>query len=184
MQPIMANITRLIDLPSAGSETFFLWGPRQSGKSTLLRERYPEAKWIDLLKSEVLRRYLTSPETLREELSRSRDRFVVVDEVQKAPSLLDEAHWLHERAAIGELARDFGLGKKEWQIRTGSSLMGAIVKRPELWELALAPRIPTDLSSDIGTPELLIRDRRLRTIVQRAEETGEKHHLSDLSPLS
>ena len=100
MQPIMANITRLIDLPSAGSETFFLWGPRQSGKSTLLRERYPEAKWIDLLKSEVLRRYVTSPETLREELSRSREKFVVVDEVQKAPSLLDEAHWLHENEGV------------------------------------------------------------------------------------
>jgi len=96
----MADITRLIDLPAAGAETFFLWGPRQAGKSTLLRDRYPDAMWIDLLKAEVLRRYATNPEILREELARNPARFVVVDEVQKVPPLLDEAHWLHENEGV------------------------------------------------------------------------------------
>ena len=58
----MANIKRLITLPPAGSETFFLWGPRQAGKSTLLRNGYPNAVWIDLLKSEVLRKYAAAPQ--------------------------------------------------------------------------------------------------------------------------
>jgi hypothetical protein len=40
---------RKLTLPPPGSETFFLWGPRQTGKSTLLRERYPDAVWIDLV---------------------------------------------------------------------------------------------------------------------------------------
>ena len=48
---------RSLALPEAGRETFFLWGPRQAGKSTLLRRRYPDALWVDLLKSEVFRRY-------------------------------------------------------------------------------------------------------------------------------
>ncbi|MBI4702018.1 MAG: hypothetical protein HY744_12845 [Deltaproteobacteria bacterium] len=43
-------VTRRIRLPRAGRETFFLWGPRQTGKTTCLRERYPDAVWIDLLR--------------------------------------------------------------------------------------------------------------------------------------
>lgn len=92
----MANIKRLICLPPAGEETFFLWGSRQSGKSTLLKELYAGAYWLDLLKSDVFRRYATRPECLREELAQNGARFVVVDEVQKVPDLLEEIHWLHE----------------------------------------------------------------------------------------
>ncbi|MDY6823173.1 MAG: hypothetical protein SWH68_05150 [Thermodesulfobacteriota bacterium] len=36
-------IKRELNLPAAGTETFFLWGPRQTGKSTLLRSAYPDA---------------------------------------------------------------------------------------------------------------------------------------------
>jgi len=47
---------RSVRLPSAGAETFFLWGPRQTGKTTLLAETYPQALWIDLLKADEFRR--------------------------------------------------------------------------------------------------------------------------------
>ena len=96
----MANIERQLLLPKPGAETFFLWGARQSGKSTLLRQSYPEVPWIDLLKADVLRRYATNPELLRQELDQSGQRFVVIDEIQKAPALLDEVHWLHENRGI------------------------------------------------------------------------------------
>ena len=96
----MADYKRSLTLPKPGLETFFLWGPRQSGKTTLLREHYPDAVWIDLLKSEEYRRYMTRPELLREELEKSGARFVVVDEVQKVPPILDEIHWLHENRGI------------------------------------------------------------------------------------
>lgn len=49
---------RQLKLPPAGTETFFLWGPRQIGKTTLLEETYPAAHWIDLLKADEYRRYL------------------------------------------------------------------------------------------------------------------------------
>ena len=88
-------------LPPPGTETFFLWGPRQTGKTTLLKATYPDALWIDLLKAEEYRRYLQNPELLRAELAVNESvRQVVIDEVQKVPQLLDEAHWLHENRGI------------------------------------------------------------------------------------
>ncbi len=64
--------TRSIRLPAAGTETFFLLGPRQTGKTTLLRETYPQAFWVDLPKAEEYRRYLQNPERLREETRHGR----------------------------------------------------------------------------------------------------------------
>ena len=53
--------SRALRLPRPGTETFFLWGPRQAGKTTLLRDAYPEAYWVDLLKSDEFRRYVRIP---------------------------------------------------------------------------------------------------------------------------
>src|SRR5262245_36681022 len=88
---------RALELPRAGEESFFLWGPRQTGKTTLLREAYADAMWVDLLKADEYRRYVTEPELLRGELAAAPSvRQVVIDEVQKVPALLDEVHWLIE----------------------------------------------------------------------------------------
>ena len=76
MQSYMAIIQRALRLPKPPGETFFLWGARQCGKSTLLRQTYPGVPWIDLLKAEVFRRYSTRPELLREELEQSGEKFV------------------------------------------------------------------------------------------------------------
>jgi len=67
-------IQRKLNLPPPGKETFFLWGPRQTGKSMLLKATYPDAVSIDLLKAEVFRRYLNNPEFLRQETPRSGGR--------------------------------------------------------------------------------------------------------------
>ncbi len=123
-------ITRRLQLPQAGKETFFLWGPRQTGKSTLLRAAYPEALWIDLLKAEEYRRYLDQPELLREELrSYEIPPFVVVDEVQKVPGLLDEVQWLHENRQVR-----FALcGSSARKVRRGhANLLGGRAIRYEL----------------------------------------------------
>lgn len=129
---MITNCRRALPLPEPGTETFFLWGPRQSGKTTLLRERYPEAVWVDLLKADDFRRYGTRPELLREELSRSGSRFVVVDEVQKLPALLDEAHWLHENAGV-----HFALcGSSARKLKRGhGNLLGGRAVRRELYGL-------------------------------------------------
>ncbi len=124
-------IERALNLPQAGEETFFLWGPRQTGKSTLLRLKYPDAYWIDLLKAEEHRRYLERPELLRQELLRLGDSapFVVIDEVQKLPALLDEVHWLQENTGVR-----FALcGSSARKVRRGhANLLGGRAVRFEL----------------------------------------------------
>lgn len=110
-------IERSLRLPPPGIETFFLWGPRQTGKTTLLKAAYPGAEWIDLLKADQFRRYLEHPEYLRQEISTGEvPPFFVIDEVQKVPQLLDEVHWLHENRGVrfalcGSSARKVRRGK-------------------------------------------------------------------------
>lgn len=81
---------------------FFLFGPRGTGKSTWLRDEFPDALRVDLLAPEVLRNLLARPERLRELVAGQPDlRVVVLDEVQKAPQLLDVVHDLIERFPDG-----------------------------------------------------------------------------------
>jgi predicted AAA+ superfamily ATPase len=127
---------RKLVLPPAARETFFLWGPRQTGKTTLLRAAYPDVIWLDLLKADEYRRYLERPETLREELiSQAGPGQVVIDEVQKIPALLDEVHWLHEHRKVR-----FALcGSSARKVRRGAgNLLGGRAIRYELFGLTAA----------------------------------------------
>ena len=86
---------RVFDIENQLDEAMFLFGARQVGKSTLLKERFPNAIYYDLLKSDLRRRLTRNPETFREALSsKPENTLVVVDEIQKIPDLLDEVHWL------------------------------------------------------------------------------------------
>jgi predicted AAA+ superfamily ATPase len=88
---------RLVRLPERPRESFFLWGPRQTGKSALLKTLYPQAIRIDLAKTEEFVRYSERPALLREELEHSPpDPVVVIDEIQKVAPLLEEVRWLVE----------------------------------------------------------------------------------------
>jgi predicted AAA+ superfamily ATPase len=127
---------RAITLPAPGTTTFFLWGPRQAGKTTLLRATYPDALWIDLLKADEFRRYLQNPEVLRELLAaRASVRQVVIDEVQKVPQLLDEVHWIHENRRVR-----FALcGSSARKVKRGqANLLGGRAIRYELHGLTAA----------------------------------------------
>jgi len=129
-------IARGLRLPKAGTETFFLWGPRQTGKSTLLRAAYPQALWIDLLKSDEFRRYMERPELLRQEVAAMPvPPLVVIDEVQKVPLLLDEVHWLHENRGM-----QFALcGSSARKVKRGqANLLGGRAIRYQLLGLTSA----------------------------------------------
>jgi len=141
---------RALPLPPPGRESFFLWGPRQSGKTTLLRENYPDVPWIDLLKSEEYRRYLAHPEYLRQELEAagtSPETQVVIDEVQKVPALLDEVHWLMENRGLR-----FALcGSSARKVRRGAAnLLGGRAFRYELHGLCAV-----ELDSDFHLDRIL-----------------------------
>ncbi|MFI5382408.1 MAG: AAA family ATPase [Tepidisphaerales bacterium] len=86
----MEIIGRIFHVPR---ESFFLFGPRGTGKSTWLRETFPEAIYVDLLDQEALRAYLARPERLGDVVGgQPHTRTVIIDEVQKVPALREETH--------------------------------------------------------------------------------------------
>ncbi len=76
--------------------SFFLLGPRGTGKSTWLRSCFPEAVFLDLLDDAVFRALSARPESLAHFVPPGHPDWIVVDEVQKVPALLDEVHRLIE----------------------------------------------------------------------------------------
>ena len=85
---------RVLDLSDLiRKKSFFLFGPRGTGKTTLIRHSLPDATVIDLLEIKTYREYLKNPSLLSERKLRP---VVVIDEVQKLPEILDEVHRLIE----------------------------------------------------------------------------------------
>jgi len=75
------------------SQSFFLFGPRGTGKSTLLQIRYPQALRLDFLNPAIERTYSSRPERLYDLLKTADKRQpIVIDEVQKVPSILTIVH--------------------------------------------------------------------------------------------
>jgi predicted AAA+ superfamily ATPase len=83
-------LNRIIQVPE---QSFFLLGPRGGRKSTWLRTAFPDAFVIDLLSEETYQRLLANPGQFADELRTvSTSRWVIVDEVQRLPNLLNEVH--------------------------------------------------------------------------------------------
>ena len=123
-------IPRICRLPGRGS--CFLFGPRQTGKSTLVRSLLPARSWtVDLLQHDTFLRYSKDPAQFRleaEEQVRAGHRTIFIDEIQKVPALLDEVHGLIERTG----ARFILTGSSARKIkRTGANLLAgrALMRR-------------------------------------------------------
>lgn len=108
-------------------DSFFLWGPRQAGKTTLLKEFFPEAFYIDLLKSDQYIKYSSNPSILRAELELvPTSSICIIDEIQKVPVLLNEVHHL-----IEDKKRIFGLcgsSARKIKINHGNLLGGRAIR--------------------------------------------------------
>ena len=84
--------TRSFRLPE---HSFFLFGPRGTGKTTWLRHVLPDALWFDLLRTQTFLALTRQPESFRQQVeAQRRNSWVVVDEVQRLPTLLNEVHAL------------------------------------------------------------------------------------------
>ena len=81
-------------------KSYFLFGPRGTGKSTWVKANYSDAVYLDLLESDLYTRLLAEPGRLETYLPKDGDRPVIVDEVQKIPALLDEVHRLIESRGV------------------------------------------------------------------------------------
>jgi uncharacterized protein len=88
------NLSEIVEKKSC-----FLFGPRQTGKTFLVRKALAKHRYYNLLKTDVFLKMNHSPQRLREEIT-ERDRIVVIDEIQKLPLLLDEVQLLIEEKGI------------------------------------------------------------------------------------
>jgi len=124
---------RTLDLSKIDG-SFFLWGPRQAGKSHLLHSCFGDAVWIDLLRSENFIKYQQDPSRLRQEVvgMKNSSKWVVIDEIQKIPRLLDEVHYLIESQGV-KFAR---CGSSARKLKRGhANLLGGRAYRRELFGL-------------------------------------------------
>jgi predicted AAA+ superfamily ATPase len=124
-------VERLPDLAAwLAKKSHFLFGPRQTGKSTLVRHELPRARVYDLLDGAVYLA-LSRPGRLAEELS-PKDRIVVVDEVQRLPEILNEVHRLIEERGIHFLLTGSSARKLR---RGGVNLLGGRARTRHLHPL-------------------------------------------------
>ncbi len=141
--------TRKLILDKKPSRSFFLWGARQTGKSSLLKVVYPHAFFIDLLNTDKFVRYKKTPSLLRQELSspQFKKSLIIIDEIQKVPELLNEVHWLIENKKLV-----FGLcGSSAKRLKQGHiNLLGGRADRFELFGF-----VSSELKSDFSLNDRL-----------------------------
>ncbi len=129
---------------SREGKSAFLFGPRLTGKTYLLKHTFPDAKYYDLLRSDTFLRLSIRPSVFREELEALEEgSTVIVDEIQKLPVLLDEIHLLIEERGLRFLMTGSSARKLR---RGGVNLLGGRARMLRLHPL---------VSSEIGDFDLL-----------------------------
>ena len=147
------------------AESAFLWGARQTGKSTLLRMMFPGVLYFDLLLSDVFNRFLSNPALLRETVEADNSSSpVIIDEIQSIPSLLNEVQWL-----IVNRNRQFILSGSSPRkiVRSGGNLLGGRALRYELYPLIYKEIPDFDLLRALNNgllPRMYLSDRPARLL--------------------
>jgi len=91
---------RLIGKPLSAGRSFFLFGPRGTGKTTWLKRRLPDRLFINLLRSEFYNPLSADPGRIRTLIPPQYRDWVIIDEVQRIPALLNEVHDLIESRGL------------------------------------------------------------------------------------
>lgn len=136
---------RLITPPT---KSFFLFGARGTGKSTWLRREFPNALWIDLLDERRYQTYLARPEEFVQAIqASSQEQWIVVDEIQRLPNLLNEVHKFIETRK-----RKFVLcGSSARKLKqAGTNLLAGRATRRNMF-----PLLPDELGEDFDIEEVL-----------------------------
>ena len=147
MKSAMVTVQRRLRIDLPPRQSAFLWGPRKTGKSTWLHQTFPRSIRYDLLNTDVLFRLAKQPHILREELQAASEEAlespVILDEVQKVPSILDEVHWLIENKGL----RFILCGSSARKLKHGhANLLGGRAWRFEMFPLT---------TGEIGDVDLL-----------------------------
>ena len=158
------TIPRIFEAPK---KSFFLLGPRGVGKSTYLRIAFPAAHVINLLAEDTYQRLLANPGILAAELRAvPGDRWVVLDEMQRLPELLNEVHRFIEEKGLRFVLCGSSARKLK---RAGVNLLaGRALYR------AMHPFIPEELGERFALDDAL--QHGLLPIVWDSEDRGRDAH--------
>lgn len=116
-----------------GKESAFLWGARQTGKSTLLKMLYPDSTYFDLLVNEEFSRFQRDSSLLKNILEATQPtQPVIIDEIQRIPILLNDIHWLMVNRNLQFILSGSSPRKI---LQSGGNLLGGRALRYELYPL-------------------------------------------------
>ena len=152
----MATFPRRLKMDLPNRQSAFLWGPRKTGKSTYLNQTFPNSIVFDFLKTDLMLDFSRRPSLLREQILARPDTLlahpIILDEVQRVPSLLDEVHWLIENKGLRFILCGSSARKLK---RGGANLLGG-----RAWRYEMFP-IVTDELKDSEIDLLTILNRGL-----------------------
>jgi predicted AAA+ superfamily ATPase len=143
----MDKVSRILRIELPRRQSAFLWGPRKTGKTTYLRDCFPESLVFDFLKTDLAIEFLKRPALLRERIlaepPAARENPIILDEVQKVPAVMDEVQWLIENEGLSFIL----CGSSARKLRRGkANLLGGRAWRYEMFPL---------VSPEIGRIDLL-----------------------------
>ncbi len=139
--------SRLLSVPK--KQSFFLFGPRGTGKTAWLRRMLPGAAYFDLLDHATYLRLASGPERLADEIPKSFRGWIVIDETQRIPELLNEVHRLIEGRGLRFALT--GSSARKLRRRGVNLLAGRAVTR------AMHPLVCEELGPDFETKVALER---------------------------
>lgn len=129
-------IERVLELRGIQEDSLFLWGARQTGKSTFLKAKYPDARYYDLLLPREFTRLQRNPSLLIDELSLAEEgELVIIDEIQELPSLLNAVQWLMVNKGLRFILCGSSARKLK---RVGANLLGGRALRRQMFPLVSA----------------------------------------------
>src|SRR3990167_3176514 len=131
---------RLLNLPINQRDSLFLLGPRGTGKTAWLRHHVPDAIYLDLLDFTVYSQLLAAPSRLQEKIPEHYKGWVILDEIQRIPELLNAVHRLIENQRIRFILTGSSARKLK---RHGVNLLAGRALR-----YTMHPLVPQELNQD------------------------------------
>jgi predicted AAA+ superfamily ATPase len=141
-------------------KSFFLFGPRSTGKTTLIHQQFPNAIFYDLLDADIYTELLRRPKLIEEKLVLTSETtpIIIIDEIQKLPKLLDEVHRLIEKYKISFLLTGSSARKLK---RGAANLLGGRAWEAHLYGLTSKEIINFDLIKYLnrgGLPHIFLSE--------------------------